>query len=334
MDFRNIIGHEDIIKHFKSSIETDHVNHAYILCGEKASGKRSVAQAFAKTLQCEKGGIDACCMCQSCLQADSGNHPDIVYVKHEKATGYSVDEIREQVVSTVPVRPYKSKYKVYIIEDAQLMNPACQNALLKTIEEPPQYAVLLLLTNSMDRILPTIVSRCILLNMKPVRERDILEYLEREHGVTGERAVFCAEYAEGNLGKAVLLATNEDYAALIESVIDLESHIFEMDMDSISDAIKNCSEKYKMNIEEYLDLMMMWYRDILMLKVTGKPDKIIFKDELSTIRNQSKYLSFNRLEKNAKAIETAKIRLRANAKFEDVMRLLILTLKEHEREEL
>ena len=100
-----------------------------------------------------------------------------------------------------------------------------------------------------------------------------------------------------------------------------------MDMEDIADAIESCVN-YKMSIGEYLDLMMVWYRDILMLKVTGKPDKIIFREEYSTIRNQAQYLSYNELEDKAKAIENAKKRIAANARLEDVMRLLILTLKE------
>lgn len=327
MDFKSIIGHEDIIKHFKSSIEMDRISHAYIICGEKGSGRMSLAFSFAKTLLCEEGGTDACNTCQSCLQADTKNHPDLIYVTHEKPQVVSVDEIREQLVNTVTVKPYKSKYKVYIIDEAEKMNIQAQNALLKTIEEPPQYAVIILVTTVLDKLLPTIRSRCISLSTKPVKERDIEEYLIKNYGVDEDKARFSVEYAQGNLGKAVLLATNEDYDKLVKSVIDLENQIYKMDMDSIALAIERCSA-YKMNIAEYLDLMMMWYRDVLMLKVTGNPDRIIFKEQYSTIKEQAKYLSFNELEAKSKAIDRAKDRLNANAHLEDIMRLLIMTLKE------
>ena len=135
------------------------------------------------------------------------------------------------------------------------------------------------------------------------------------------------EYAQGNLGKAILLATNEEYEGLIRSVIQLEKNIFDMDMEDIAFAIESCTN-YKMSIGEYLDLMMVWYRDILMLKVTGKYDKLIFQEEYSTIKDQAKYLSYNELEDKARAVENAKKRIAANARLEDVMRLLIMTLKE------
>ena len=106
------------------------------------------------------------------------------------------------------------------------------------------------------------------------------------------------------------------------------SNIFEMDMEDITSTIQH-AENYKMNINEFLDLMMMWYRDILVLKVTGNPDKIHFNDQYTTIRDQANYLSFNELEAKSKGLNNAaKERLDAKAKFEDIMRLLIMTLKE------
>jgi len=160
-----------------------------------------------------------------------------------------------------------------------------------------------------------------------VKERDMEEYLKEHYQLDDRKALFCVEYAQGNLGKAILLATNEEYEALVQSVINLEKKIYDMDMEDVADAILSCAN-YKLNIGEYLDLMMMWYRDILVLKVTGKPDKIIFREEYSTIRDQATYLSYNELEDKAKAVENAKKRIAANARMDDVMRLLILTLKE------
>ncbi|MBR3538767.1 MAG: DNA polymerase III subunit delta' [Eubacterium sp.] len=327
MDFHQIIGHEEIIRHFKSSIETGRAGHAYILCGEDDSGRKSLAFSYAKALQCEKGEVDPCNVCPSCIKADAGTHPDIITVHHEKPNLISVDEVREQVVQTMDIRPYNGKYKIYIIPDAQMMNDAAQNALLKTIEEPPAYGVVILITNSLEKLLPTILSRCVTLSLKPVRERDVKEYLMEQYGLDERKAHFCVEYAQGNLGKAVKLATNEEYEALVRSVIRLEKEIYDMDIEDIEEAIEACI-RYKLNIGEYLDLMMMWYRDILMLKVTGKPDKVIFREEYSTLREQANYLSFNELEDKSRAIDNAKVRLNANARLEDVMRLLIMTLKE------
>ena len=328
MDFKKIIGHEDIISRFMSSIELDRVNHAYIIAGEEGSGRYTLASAFAKALQCESGGSEACGQCKSCKQAENDNHPDIIVVSKDKDTVLSAEAIREQVVDTMDIKPYSSKYKIYIIRDGEMMSEEAASALLKTIEEPPEYGIVIIITKSMEKMLPTIISRCVALTTKPVKEKDIHDYLVNNLGISEDKATFAIEYGQGNLGKAILLASNEEYEGLVRSVIELESGIFDMSIEDVSLAIQKCSD-YKMNINDYLDLMMMWYRDILVLKVTGNPDRILFKEQYSIISDQSKYLSFNELEDKKRAIEAAKERINANASMEDIMRLLILTLKEH-----
>ncbi|MBE5946770.1 MAG: DNA polymerase III subunit delta [Lachnospiraceae bacterium] len=327
MGFENIVGHEDIIRHFKSSIEMDKISHAYIINGEVDSGKKMLAKAFATTLQCEKGGVEPCDKCQSCLQVETGNHPDIITVTHEKAGVISVDEIREQVVESIGIKPYKSKYKIYIVPDAQLMNIQAQNAILKTIEEPPEYGVILLLTSNLDKLLPTVQSRCMVLNTKPIRERDMLGFLQKNMGLTEDKAYFCLDFAQGNLGKAIKLATNDEYVQVIDSVVDVMKKIFDLDVDDLASAVSHI-EQFKMSIDDYLDLMMMWYRDVLMFKVTGNVDKLLFKGEYSSIKKQAAMLSYKAIEDNINAIEIAKKRLNVNANFEVTMELLLLTLKE------
>ncbi len=328
MDFKKIVGHEDIIGHFKASIEMDKVSHAYIISGEADSGKKMLARAFATTLQCERGGSAPCGVCQSCIQADSGNHPDIITVTHEKPNIISVDEIREQVIDSICIKPYKSRYKIYIIPDAQLMNTQAQNALLKTIEEPPEYGILILLTSNIDKLLPTVQSRCMVLNTKPIRERDMLNYLKNEMGLTEEKAYFCLDFAQGNLGKAIKLAGNDEYARIVSSVVSVLKNIQELDVDDLTKAVSDI-EQFKLSINDYMDLMMMWYRDALMLKVTGNVDKVLFKNEYVSLKRQAGMLSYRAIGDKIDAIERAKKRLDVNANFDVTMELLLLTLKEH-----
>lgn len=325
--FRDVVGHESIIGHFKSSIEKGKVAHAYLIHGEKGTGKKMLAGLFAKTLQCEAGGTDPCCQCRSCIQSDSGNQPDIIWVTHEKSV-ISVDDIREQVNGNVLVRPYSSKYKIYIIPDAELMNPQAQNALLKTIEEPPEYAIILLLANNIDKMLPTIQSRCITLNLKPVGELDLMEYLGKI-GVPATKAKFCVGFAFGNLGKAIRLATSEDYNEIKQDCVEILKNVNRMEIYDLIESVKKMA-KYKLDVYDYLDLMMMWYRDILMLKVSGSPDKLLFKEEYSTLKQQANYISFEGIENVLQALDKVKIRLEANVNFDIAMELLLLTIKENQ----
>ena len=327
-NFSDIIGHEDIVKHFKSSIELSKVSHAYILNGEKGVGKKTLASVVAKSLQCESGEPDPCGKCKSCLQAETGNQPDIIWVKHEKPNVISVDEIRTQIVNDIDLKPYSSRYKIYIVPDSQMMNQQAQNALLKTLEEPPEYAIIMLLTNNVDKFLPTILSRCIVLNFKPVEPLHMMEYLVSNIGVDQEKARFCTDFAQGNLGKAVRLAISPDYNEIREDSVRLLRKISDMEMDEIIQAVKNMG-KYKLDITDYIDIMTMWFRDILMVKISNSPNKIIFKHEFSVMKKQASRMSYEGIEKILEAMDKLKVRLEANVNFDIAMELMLLTIKEN-----
>ena len=168
--FKDVVGHKDIINYIRSAVTENKVSHAYILNGERGSGKKMLASLFATTLLCEKQGPDPCNECHSCRQAESGNHPDIIRVTHEKPNTISVEDIRRQVNEDIQIRPYQGPYKIYIIAEADLMTVQAQNALLKTIEEPPAYAVIFLLTENAEALLPTITSRCVMLKLRNIRD--------------------------------------------------------------------------------------------------------------------------------------------------------------------
>lgn len=328
MDFTEIIGHENIIKHFKSSIEMGKVSQGYIISGEAGSGKKTLVRAFAKTLQCEAGGTEPCNCCKSCKQADTGNQPDIIWVTHDKPNAISVDEIRDQINNDIGIKPYSSRYKIYVIDNAHLMNTNAQNALLKTLEEPPEYAIIILLTSNIDKLLPTIISRCTTLSVKPVRERDILDYLMNVLNLPKEKADFCMDFSQGNLGKAIRLATSIEYNEIKEDVVRVLVKLDEMSIDDIIFTIKNMNH-HKLRIGDYIDLMMMWYRDILMLKITGNPGKLMFKEYYSDIKRQSSHISYEGIENVIKAMNKAKLRLDANVNFDIAMELMLLTMKEN-----
>lgn len=327
-NYSDIIGHEDIVKHFKSSIELGKISHAYILNGEKGSGKKTLAAVVAKSLQCESGEADPCGTCKSCLQAESGNQPDIIWVTHEKPNVISVDEIRTQILNDIELKPYSSRYKIYIVPDAQLMNTQAQNAILKTLEEPPEYAIIMLLTNNVDKFLPTIISRCIVLNFRPVEPLHMVDYLVNQIGIDREKARFCTDFAQGNLGKAVRLAISPDYNEIKEDSLRLLRRIQDMDMDEIIQAVRNMG-KYKLDITDYIDIMSMWFRDLLMVKISNSPNKLIFKDEFSVMKKQASHVSYEGLEEILQALDKLKIRLEANVNFDIAMELMLLTMKEN-----
>ena len=130
VSFNNIIGHEEITRHLQNAMKTGKVSHSYIFTGRPGSGKKLLATTYAMTLQCEAGGTEPCQKCDSCKKALGKNHPDIIMVNHEKPGTISIDEIREQVIHDVAIKPYSSPHKIYIIPDAEMMTVQAQNALL------------------------------------------------------------------------------------------------------------------------------------------------------------------------------------------------------------
>ena len=226
--FNDIIGHDTIKEHLKKAIESNHVSHAYILTGETGMGRKSLANAFAMTLLCEKGKSEPCMECHACKQVMSSNHPDLIFVGHEKPGSIGVDDIREQINDTIMIRPYSSYYKIYIVDEAEKMTVQAQNALLKTIEEPPAYAIIMLLTTNQEAFLPTILSRCVQLKLKPLKDSVVKSYLMGSLGIKESRADIYAAFARGNLGRAIHLASSEEFQLLYSELLHMLKHLKEM----------------------------------------------------------------------------------------------------------
>ena len=326
LGFQDILGNDMIKDHFKKALENQKVSHAYILTGEAGSGRKSIANAFSMALLCEKGGNEPCMTCHSCKQVLSGNHPDLIYVKHEKPNSIGVDDIREQINDTIMIRPYSSYHKIYIVDEAEKMTVQAQNALLKTIEEPPSYAVIILITTNQEAFLPTILSRCVQLKLKPLKDFTVKSYLVENLGVAEKDAEICAAFARGNLGKAIHLAASDEFKELYLKIMVLIKQIEMMDLVDLLDKIREMKE---LNFEmgEVLDLMQLWYRDVLMYKVTKDMNLLIFKDEYKTINEMGQKIGYEGLENILSAIEICRTRLNANVNMELAVELLLLTMK-------
>lgn len=326
--FSDIYGQQQIVEHFQKAIETKKISHAYIIHGERSSGKEFIAKVFAQALLCEKGGKEPCGECHSCHQAVSGNHPDIIRVLHDKPATIGVEDIRTGINNDILIKPYSSEYKVYIINEAEKMTVQAQNALLKTLEEPPAYAVIILLTSNLEMMLPTILSRCVVLNMKPVPDAMVKSYLMKELQIPDYKADVCTAFARGNLGKAKALAASEEFDNIKTEAVSLLKYIRDMDITDIVSAIRKISE-YKIDINDYLDILSVWYRDVLLFKATNDANHLIFKDEIQYIRKVADQSAYEGIEIILDALEKAKARLRANVNFELTMELLLLTIKEN-----
>lgn len=208
--FKDVVGHTDIIKYIQNAVSQNKISHAYILNGQRGAGKKLLASLFAMTLQCESGQSEPCMECRSCMQTKGGNQPDIITIKHEKPASISVDDIREQLNGDIMIKPYSSPYKIYIIPEADLMTVQAQNALLKTLEEPPEYVIFILATTEVHKIPITILSRCQRYDFKRITIDTIAarlsELMVKEGIEVEERAIrYIAKAADGSMRDALSL---------------------------------------------------------------------------------------------------------------------------------
>ncbi len=324
----DILGNEHIVEHFKKAIENNKISHAYIINGEKGMGKRTVAKAFAMTLLCEEKGTVPCMKCHSCVQALTDNNPDLIMITPDKPTTLSIDHIRQTLVNDVELKPYSNSYKVYIVEDAELMNNAAQNAILKTIEEPPEYAVIILLTTNISALLQTVLSRCVKLDMQPLKKEVVKKYLMEKEKVVDYQADIAVSFAGGNLGKAIELSKSQDFAEMLDEVIQLLRYIKDMQAYEVVAAVKRASE-YKFRFTDYIDLMILWFRDVLVYKASQNVNELIFKDEIQTIKKHAAKSSYNGIEHILEAMNKAKLRLKANVNFDVAIEMMFLTIRDN-----
>jgi len=274
------------------------LSHAYIIEGY---GNAEFADYISKALMCgnvseyDAGNahiIEACGKCQSCIKAQTGNHPDIIRVIHEKPTVVSVSEIRAQVVEDISIKPYYGPYKIYIIPDADLMNESAQNALLKTIEEPEPYAVIFLLSDNADGLLQTIRSRCIRISMKQESKACISERLLDEDGIC---------------------------------VIDILEKISSLDALAVNKAAKDFESFEK---KQVMDIIRYWMRDILVMKCSNDADRLFFYQKKDIIINIASNTRYEGLNKCIAAVREAQDRLDASVKAEAAYESLLLNMRE------
>lgn len=324
--FSEIVGHEQIKEHMQAAIRDKKPFHAYLFQGEEGVGKEALARTFAAGLQCQSESADKPCKeCVSCRQMESGNQPDVIWVTREKAS-LGVDEIREQLCNTMDIKPFSSPYKIYLVPEAEKMTEAAQNALLKTIEEPPEYGIVILMTSNISALLPTIQSRCLTMEFRPLSTAVVESYVKEHCQVPDYQARASAAFAQGNLGKAMRYAKSEDFIERKDHIISLLRHVEQMDLSEMLAVIKDLGTR-KDEVRDYIDLMVLWYRDVLLFKATKDINQLLFQDEASYISREASHRSYEKIEEILQAFEKAKVRLHANVNFDITMELMLLALK-------
>lgn len=322
--FEEIRGNTPLVEQLRRSAASGRSSHAYLFLGGAGAGKRLIANTFAKALQCE-GEKRPCDSCKSCHAFNHGNHPDVIYFQPLKnGKTYTIEDVREQLLETVDLKPFQYEKKIYIIEKADTLNIQSQNALLKTLEEPPAHAVFLLLAERAEAFLPTILSRVVVMKIRPLSAETIADYL-MQAGHLAEESHILSAYAQGRIGQALELVEDEGFREMRQDILGKLEALPSMSEGEAYLLAKDL-EGYKNDLR-FLDIMELWYRDLLTAKSLREEGYLIQRDKKDAIFRAAKEPAAL-LAKQAAAVRTARMRLAQNANFRLTMEVMLMDLKE------
>lgn len=273
--FSNIIGNEKIKRDLENVIKNGKISHSYLFIGNKGIGKFLFAKEFAKAILCTND-IKPCNKCKSCLEFDNDNHPDFYYIGLKDESSIKIETIRK-MQSKVQELPIVSKKKVYIIDDSEYMTKEAQNCLLKTIEEPPEFVTVILITSNENQILNTIKSRCLKIYFQNIDDNVLKQYLESVQGFQNISYSSLMAY-NGSIGKALLLHSRKEQYDILERIFsNIEKY-------SLTDAMKELEVLYKNkdNIQEMLDYINV----ILINKVKEDIKYLEYIEEVEKVKNK------------------------------------------------
>src|SRR4030066_2346621 len=266
------IGQTEALALLKHSLGTGNLAHAYLLVGAPHIGKTTLALDLARAVNCQ-GGERPCGECQSCHRIADGKHTDITIISLNSAKDsgetksrveISIDDIRElQHSASLP--PYEGKCKVFIIDGAEYLSTEASNCLLKTIEEPPPHIMILLLTAEEPQLLPTVISRCQRIELKPLSSEETEKILIEFHGVDSDRAKLLARLSQGCLGLALRVSIDDSYLTQRnQRLSEMFSILIAGWEERFSYAAKLGNERKP--AEETIKLWLVWWRDVMLTK--------------------------------------------------------------------
>jgi DNA polymerase-3 subunit delta' len=321
MTFSDIYGQEGPIDVLKRAVEKRRVPHAFLFYGAEGVGKRTTALVFAKALNCEAGGADACDACASCRKIGGGNHPDLIVIEPE-GQFIKVADIKE-LQERMRFRPLEGARRVVIIDDAERMNLTSANSLLKTLEEPSAVNVFILVSSRPHMLPMTILSRCHRLRFNPVPRDVIAAFLEKEHNLSADRALILASSSGGSIGRALNLHQG-GYIALRDGILERIVRGSLDPMGCLDLAGRLAGEKE--DILEALDVLKAWYRDLLVFKETGRSESLIHRDRAGDLGRLAPAMSREALLGAYREINRAVEAIERNANKPLTLETMVFTL--------
>lgn len=313
MSFQELYGHTAVKRILTKDLLNNRISNAYVFCGVPGVGKRTGAALFARAMVCEnKTDVPPCNNCSACKKAMSGNHPDIVVLnKPQDRASIGIEDVRETVLHEVSMRPYLAKRRVFIVADADRLTPEAQNALLKVMEEPPEYATFILCTTQREALLDTVLSRCVEVPFQPLAEEVICQYLQDCLPDSSSAALY-AKLGHGSIGAALTFANDPDtLSQLNDSVNNLVC------LTRGRGEIRKVADNFighKEQFDRFTDFSMTFLRDCVNM-LCGLEESVIYATKKSEMRVMLQTLGKRTLISAFDRILTLKIRIKQNINF-------------------
>lgn len=319
-----VIGQEEAVGRLKRAVETASVSHAYLLYGPSGVGKRALALAFACALNCADGG---CGVCPSCRKILSGNHPDVSIVV-PGGNHLSIEQIRE-MGSLVHLKPFEGSRKVYILELVNTMTPEAANAFLKGLEEPPARVVFVLTAPGLEGVMPTIVSRCQPVPLRPTSKARIAEALRVRYGTSDSDAALIAGLSGGVLGRALELAGDEDALQSRIKLLRLLGQVKERSAPGLVELKGDLLTAAGGDVDLILRIFLSFARDALVLKETSAEALVVNFDQRAELAAFAGQAETADLVGVVEAIQRAERGLRYNVNKDLTLEEMLLSVHNH-----
>jgi len=292
-----VIGQDKILALLKRSLKERNIAHAYLFVGPHHVGKRTLALNLAQALNCDDLEQPPCGQCRSCLRIAAGKHADVIFSGLDSKTEIGIDDMRElQRAANLP--PYEGKSKVLIIDDAEYMSSEAANSLLKTLEEPPPSITWLLLASEERRLLPTIISRCQRLELKPVPLEQTRQILTQRYKADPDKAELLARISHGCFGWALSALANEEILKQRSLRIDKLSSLLTANLQQRFVYAQELATKFsqeRRSIAEILETWLDWWHDLMLVKGNCR-DGITNIDYEMTLREQAAMLTLSEIK--------------------------------------
>ncbi|HEX2945115.1 MAG TPA: DNA polymerase III subunit delta' [Clostridia bacterium] len=326
MDFSGIIGQKEVVGSLERALSENRVGHAYIFTGPAGMGKKTIAHLFAGLLLCDAPHDGKTCdRCMPCRLFKNGSNPDFHRIDTEEAS-IGVDKIRD-VLADVAIKPVYSKRKVYIVEDAEKMTEQAQNCLLKTFEEPPEYVVIILLTANYEALLETVRSRAQHLHFRKYTRDQVRQALALKVENDDELSKLAVDYSDGSIGLALELACSGDFSRLRDRTLAMLPGAEKGKTASILEFTAFIEENRE-SVGLLLDILLLYYRDLLVMCETGNENMLINSDKKDMILNNAQTHSSRGIVGKIDALEATRRALKQNANLQLAVDNLLISLRE------